>query len=394
MNPDGAAPDAHFVPELLELLDEGVVLHAADGRIVSCNPAAERMLGLSCLVLAGREALFADLEATNAAGNPIAPADEPARQALHLGSLVELPRVRIRRPDGELGWLCARAVPLAVPTRAAGAPAAACAGALTVLCDRSERVLTEQRLRGDLQEDSFGELAGSVAHDFNHFLTVIVGYADLLQHSLPAGDPARTQAEHIHMAAKGAAKLSAELLDFSRRQRHRAAVADLVRTIDGMQPLLVRLLGPYVRLTLDLDRRNAWVRADSAQIERVLFNLALNARDAMHGRGELVVSNRPVTIDEAFVREHPGAQVGSFVRLTVKDDGEGMSAETRARLFEPYFTTKPPGQGTGLGLASVWGVVKQFGGYIEVRSEPGNGAEFRIDLPAHAGVADRRVAVR
>lgn len=196
------------------------------------------------------------------------------------------------------------------------------------------------------------------------------------------------------MAALSATRVSAELADFARRQRHPVAVADLVRTIEDMHPLLVRLLGPGVRLELELDRRNAWVRTDSAQLERVLFNLALNARDAMHGSGTLWLSNRPVEIDEAFVRLHPGAQVGAFIRLVVRDDGEGMSAETRARLFEPYFTTKPPGQGTGLGLATVWGVVKQFGGYIEVESGPGQGAEFRIDLPAHAGVADRRVAVR
>ncbi|MFN8588283.1 MAG: ATP-binding protein [Candidatus Eisenbacteria bacterium] len=393
MNDSGPPPEPHFVAELLELMDEAVVLHAPDGSVLACNPATERLLGFSLLTASARPSLFSGLAPVTVEGAPLCVADEPAQVALRTGARADLRRLRVERPDGELVWIAARAVPIRAARTSAGEHAGVVTGALTVLVDQSEQVLAEQHLRGELQSDSFGELAGSVAHDFNHFLTVIVGYADLMLHSLPGGDPMRDHADHVHTAAVGAAKLARELMDFSRRQRRPLAVADLVETIHGMQPLLSRMLGPRIRLQLELDRRSAWVRADSAQLERVIFNLALNARDAMHGRGTLTLTTRPVQIDPEFVRSHPGAQVGRFVRLSVRDDGEGMAPETRARLFEPYFTTKPPGQGTGLGLASVWGVVKQFGGYIEVESAPGSGAEFRIDLPAHAGAADRRVAV-
>ncbi|MCC6651237.1 MAG: PAS domain S-box protein [Candidatus Eisenbacteria bacterium] len=382
MNPSDHGNGPAFVAELLELLDEGVVLHDREGRVRAVNPAAERILGVAPFGLEGRAGLFTELDSVSEGGEPLAPDDEPAAQAVRSGLRCEPRRIRIRRRDGEIAWLLVKAVPLLEPVRDETSPRGAVCGALTVFKDTSDQVLIEQRLRGGSPEDSFGHLAGSVAHDFNHFLTVIVGYNDLILHQLPPGEPLREQAEHMRLAAKGATTLTRELMDFSRRQQRSAGVMDLPSTLTEMQPLLSRLLGPRILLRLELDRSSAWVRANPAQLERVVFNLALNARDAMRSGGELRLATRDVHIDDDFVRRHPGAQVGPFVRLTVSDSGVGMDEETRKRLFEPFFTTKPPGQGTGLGLASVWGIVKQFGGYIEVESEPGHGAEFRIDLPA------------
>lgn len=387
MKPDHRAPDPHFVPDLLELLEEGVVLHAADGSVRSCNPAAARMLAWPVFGREGARSLFSEVETTFENGAPLTYEDEPALRALATGEAQES-RLRVRRADGEQSWLHVKSVPLREGRSDAAGPRAVITGALTVIRDMSEHVLVEERLSGGMPEDSFGELAGSIAHDFHHFLTVIVGYSDLIAMTLAPNDPMREQAEHIRAAATGAARLTRELVDFGRRQRHSASETDLARTVNEMQPMLVRLLGPRIRLVLDVDSGARRVRANPAQLERALFNLALNARDAMRSGGTLRIAARRVAIDDAFVRSHPGAMPGDFVRLTVRDDGVGMTEETRRRLFEPFFTTKPPGQGTGLGLATVWGVVKQFGGYIDVDSAPGRGAEFRIDLPACARPAE------
>lgn len=379
--------DPHFVPELLELLEEGVVLHAADGRVRSCNSAAARMLAWPVFGREGAKSLFSEVETTLEGGAPLTRGDEPALRALATGGAHES-RLRVRRADGEQSWLHVKSVPLREARHDVPGPRAVITGALTVIRDMSEHVLVEERLSGGIPEDSFGELAGSIAHDFHHFLTVIVGYSDLIAMTLSPNDPVREQAEHIRAAATGAARLTRELVDFGRRQRHSAAETDLARTVAEMQPMLVRLLGPKIRLELEFDTGARRVRANPAQVERLIFNLALNARDAMRSGGTIRIGTRRVEIDQAFVRSHPGALAGDFVRLTVGDDGVGMTEETRRRLFEPFFTTKPPGQGTGLGLATVWGIVKQFGGYIDVDSAPGRGAEFRIDLPACARPAD------
>jgi signal transduction histidine kinase len=345
----GAGPA--FVAELLELLDEGVVLHDRDGRVRSANPAAERILGVPLFGLEGAAGLFAGLQSACEGGEPLAPDDEPAAQALRSGLRGEPRRIRIKRHDGEVVWLLVRAVPLLEPRRDGDSPRGAVCGALTVFKDTSDQMLIEQRLRGGAPEDSFGHLAGSVAHDFNHFLTVIVGYNDLILHQLPPGDPLRDQAEHMRIAANGATTLTRELMDFSRRQQRSAGVMDLQRTLGEMQPLLARLLGPRIMLRLDLDpdHSSAWVRANPAQLERVVFNLALNARDAMRSGGELRLATRPVQIDEEFVRRHPGALVGSFVRLTVSDNGAGMDEATASGSSSPSSRPSPRGRAPGSG---------------------------------------------
>ncbi len=380
MNDDDPTADFVFLPELLELLEEGVVLHGADGRVRSCNPAAARMLAWPSFGPEGVRSLFAEVETTLESGEPLTQEDEPALRAIASGAAHEA-KLRVRRADGESSWLVVKSVPLRAPMSREGSRAAVIRGALTVI-RAADAGPDPERPRGEAPAESFSELAGSIAHDFSHFLTVIVGYSDLIVTGLPESDPVREQAEHIRAAAIGAARLTRELVDFGRRQRQTAREAHVADLVNEMHPMLARLVGPRIRLSLDLDPAATWVRADPAQLERAILNLALNARDAMRSGGTLRIATVPVTIDEAFVRTHPGALPGAFVRLVVRDDGVGMTDETRRRLFEPFFTTKPPGHGTGLGLATVWGIVKQFGGYIDVESAPGRGAEFRIDLPA------------
>lgn len=397
MSANDLGPALEVPPELLAVLEEGVLLHGPDGSVHGCTAAAERILGLAATQVVGRRGVFSSLEAVGENGVLLTPDSEPARVALRLRAPTAPRRVRIRRPDGEPAWLRVRAAPLMRPATAAPRERIL-AGALTVLQDLSEQVLDEERLSGLVPEDAFSRLAGSVAHDFNHFLTVILGHAELLHESLPPSHALREHAEQMRDAALRASTLTRELLDFSRRHRRAAGPVDLAVTIGAMRPMLTRLMGPAVRVGLELEREGSLVRANAAQLERVILNLAFNARDAMRAGGELRLATEPVEIDEAFVHAHPGAQVGHFVRLTVTDDGVGMDARTRERLFEPFFTTKAPGRGTGLGLATVYGIVKQFGGFIEVDSEPGVGTSFRIDLPAFTGTvaaaAGDRVAER
>lgn len=380
MNPLGMDP--MHGSEVFDLLDEGVIVHAPDGTVLSCSAGAERILGMPANQLAGRRGLFSSLEAVSEGGTLLTPDSEPAREALRTRRPTLARRLRIRRPDGGPAWLQVRATPMTAP-RAAVDGGRVAAGALTFVQDLGEQAMLEQQLQGAVPEDAFGRIAGSVAHDFNHFLTVILGHAELLYDALPADSGMRENASQVREAAVLATGLTRELIDFSRRQQPASDRVDLAPTLAAMQPMLARLLGPNVRLRLALDPGLPPVRANAPQLERVILNLALNARDAMRDRGELRIEMRMVDLDTAFVRRNPGSQVGTFVRIGVRDDGVGMDAATRARLFEPFFTTKPQGQGTGLGLTAVYGIVKQFGGYIGVESAPGNGAEFRIDLPLY-----------
>lgn len=367
---------------LLELLDDGVLLHAPDGRVRACNDSALRILGLERGQAEGLRGLLNALEAVNEDGVLVTPDSEPARVALRSGAATRPVRVRIRRPDGVAAWLLLRSAPLRVSGGARGL-AAATTGAVTLVRDLTERVLLEQRLKGHVPEDAFSRLAGSVAHDFNHQLTVILGHTEVLHEHLEGRDDLREYTGEVRDAAVRASRLTDELLDFSRRQRRAAGIMDLHRTVSAMVPMLARLLGPQIRLRTEFGRESLWVRANAAQMERVVLNLVLNARDAMPEGGELRLSLACSDADEKFLRAHPGAQPGPYVRLAIADTGSGLTPEARLRLYEPFFTTKPPGQGTGLGLSTVYAIVKQFGGTIDVHSEPGRGTEFRIGLRSY-----------
>jgi len=247
--------------------------------------------------------------------------------------------------------------------------------------DATERRSLENQVIQAQKMEAVGRLAGGVAHDFNNILTAIGGYTDLLLADLPAGDPRRQDVDEIHRAADRAAALTQQLLAFSRRQVLQPRVVDVNALVSNVEKLLRRLLGEDVLLATVLATDVGRVRADPGQMEQVLVNLAVNARDAMPEGGRLTLETRNVDLDAAYAAEHRTVAPGPYVVLAVSDTGTGMSTETQSHIFEPFFTTKEVGKGTGLGLATVYGIVKQSGGSIWVYSELGHGTTIKVYLP-------------
>jgi two-component system, cell cycle sensor histidine kinase and response regulator CckA len=249
--------------------------------------------------------------------------------------------------------------------------------------DVTERMRLEERLRQSQKMEAIGQLAGGVAHDFNNLLTVISGNTDLLLSGTPADDPKRGPLTDIRAAGDRAASLTRQLLAFSRRQILEPRLVDVHVVITGIEKMLRRLIGEDVELLTDLAADPSWVKVDPGQLEQVVVNLAVNARDAMPRGGRLTIRTRHVDpSDPVDPEETAGLRRRPKVAISISDTGTGIPPEAKARLFEPFFTTKAVGKGTGLGLATVYGIVKQSGGNITVESEPGMGATFTIVLPS------------
>ena len=247
--------------------------------------------------------------------------------------------------------------------------------------DMTERLQLEAQLRQAQKMEAVGRLAGGVAHDFNNLLTVIQGYAELLGASL-SNDPERSESlGEIVRAAERAAALTRQLLAFSRRQVLETRVLDLAAVVADTEKMLRRLIGEDVEVVVVRPATLGHVKADPGQIEQVLLNLAVNSRDAMPGGGRLTLELADVTLDAPLATSHDSIPSGRYVVVSVRDTGNGMDTETLSHLFEPFFTTKEKGKGTGLGLATVFGIVKQSGGYVDVASAPGAGTTFRVYLP-------------
>ena len=237
-----------------------------------------------------------------------------------------------------------------------------------------------------------GRLAGGIAHDFNNLLTAVIGYADLILSTDDAPTEILDSAGEIHRSAERAASLTRQLLAFSRRQVMQPRIVDLNPLVTEMARMLRRIIGEQVRLVIRTQSRPAQVKADPSQVEQVIVNLAINAAEAMGAGGTLTIETSTVAVDEPYGRAHAGMQPGTYVCLTVEDTGRGMTREILEHIFEPFFTTKEVGKGSGLGLATVYGIVKQTGGYIWVDSSPGQGSTFRIYFPPAAGRADSALA--
>ncbi len=279
-----------------------------------------------------------------------------------------------RRKDGQTYWVLESISPIRDPS-----------GGIThfvaILEDVTERKFLEEQLNQAQKMDSMGQLASGVAHDFNNLLTAIVGYAQLGSATLPSENPVADYLQAISQAAERAADLTNQLLVFSRRQPVTPRVLDLNHLIIDFDRMLRRLLGVNIELVVLLAPDLKAIKADPTQMDQVLMNLAVNAKDAMPHGGKLIIETSNVSLSQSRVSNLPDVSPGEYVMLSVTDTGEGIPEEVKSRIFEPFFTTKAIGKGTGLGLATCYGFVKQCGGYIQVESERSKGSTFRVYLP-------------
>ena len=356
-----------------------VAIIAADwaGPVVLWSKAATELLGWTEEEMLGkaiatipdeRRAEFEAARARNSRGEP---------------TLYETQRLR---KDGSLVDVITSTAPLTGPDGSV-------TGTLGILVDTTERKQLEDQLRQAVKMEGIGRLAGGVAHDFNNLLTVIGGRTYLLLNELPADHPMHRDLLVIQQTGERAAALTRQLLAFSRKQILKPTVLNLNEVVSNLRSLLERLLGEDVELVINLDPGLSSVMADHGQLEQVIVNLAVNARDAMLSGGRLTIETADVALDESHSRQYVDVASGTYVSLTVSDTGIGMDQATQAQIFEPFFTTKEVGKGTGLGLATVYGIIKQSNGHITVDSNAGIGTVFRIYLPrtAEAGTAKTEV---
>jgi PAS domain S-box-containing protein len=368
-----ARAQAALLRAVLDSTAEAIVVVAEGGDLVYCNSAAERLLGARPGGLAAQEWLRGqDLRLPDRV-TPCPAEERPLARALR-GEVVEAAEVFLAGASPGGVWLSSDARPLRDP-------AGAVRGAVVTYRDITEQKrLQEQCLQAQKME-AVGQLAGGVAHDFNNLLTIMNGYSEVLHNTLRSDDPARVLLAEIRKAGERGAALTRQLLAVSRKQVLESRPLDLNALVGDAARMLGRIISETITLETCLEPHLGQVLADPGQIDQVLLNLAVNARDAMPEGGKLTIATANAMRDAAAVRTQPAARPGPYVVLAVTDSGCGMSADVQAHLFEPFFTTKGPGKGTGLGLATVFGIVTQSGGHIEVASAPGQGTTFQIYLP-------------
>ena len=359
-----------------------VALYSIDtnGNVQSWNPSAERVFGWKAEEVIGKPL-------------PIVSEDqmefftELKNKVLAGHTIIGLEVNRLRK-DGSLftGRLSTSPILDATGT---------VVGILGAMEDISESKKLEEQLNQAQKMESVGRLAGGVAHDFNNMLNVILGNADLMLEDLPADSPLRAEIKEIQKAGQRSADLTRQLLAFARRQTITPKVLDLNETVESMLKMLRRLIGEDIDLLWKPAKVLAPVRIDPSQIDQILANLCVNARDAIgHNVGKVTIETKQFSFDEEYCADHAGFAAGHYVMLAVSDDGCGMDHATKAQIFEPFFTTKGVGEGTGLGLATVYGIVKQNNGFINVYSEPGQGTTFRVYFSVHKSAKPEQTLIQ
>lgn len=354
--------------QIAQALEEVVWLTNHDlTEVIYVSPAYERIWGLTC------EGLYKSPDDWTRALHP-AERDQVVREVQKVLAGGGATEFRILRPDGTQRWV-----------RHTGFPIKDGSGKIVRVAGSTVDITKERQLQAQYLQsqklDAIGKLAGGVAHDFNNLLTAIAGYSHLLLNALSPEDPNREDVEEIKKTGERAAALTRQLLAFSRQQLLKPQVVDLNLLIAGMSNMLRRLVRADIDLKTVLAKDLGRISVDPGQMEQVLLNLVVNARDALKRDGKITVETADVELGEEYCGTHPDAKPGPYVMLAVSDTGIGMDEGIQARLFEPFFTTKGQGEGTGLGLATVFGIVKQSGGTISVFSEPGHGSVFKVFLP-------------
>ncbi|MGO9895810.1 MAG: PAS domain S-box protein [Bryobacteraceae bacterium] len=358
-----------LVRALLESVSQAIIGIDLEGEIVLVNNRAQEMFGYTREELLGSslELLLPEARRTAHQRQRSSYFDQPHTRPMGIGMdlagsrkngsefPVEVSLSFVESPEGVFG--------------------------IAFVTDISQRKTLEQQLMHAQKMEAVGRLAGGVAHDFNNMLTVISGYSRMILDDLPAGSELRGYLEETLKAADRAASITSQLLAFSRRQVMQAAVVDVNHIISRAEKMLRRLIGEDIELELSLANALDPIRADPNYLEQAIVNLAVNARDAMPAGGRLRIHTTAIALDESFTRTHPALRPGPFLRIDVSDTGHGMDATTVAHIFEPFFTTKERGKGTGLGLATVYGMVQQTGGDVQVTSQPGHGSTFHLYFP-------------
>jgi two-component system, cell cycle sensor histidine kinase and response regulator CckA len=366
--------DLSCLAAVVESSHDAIISLTPAGTVLTWNHGAERIFGYTAAEAVGRSIAF------------ISPADRPV-EGLTLLERVEradtvepIETIRVKK-DGTH-------IHVALTLSSIRNSKGEVLGVSTIARDVTESKNLEEMLRQSQKMEAVGQLAGGVAHDFNNLLGVILGYTGLMLDRLNPDDPLRKGIEEIQKAGDRAALLTRQLLAFSRKQVLQPTVLDLNRVVAGTEKLLQRLIGEHIELRVVLNPALGRVKADAGQMEQIIMNLAVNARDAMPTGSNLTIETSNVELDEDYSEMHPSAQPGPHAMISVTDTGCGMDAATKDRIFEPFFTTKEFGRGTGLGLSTVYGIVKQSGGSVWVYSEVGIGTTFKIYLPCVSSVAE------
>ncbi|MHB1184924.1 MAG: PAS domain S-box protein [Desulfobulbia bacterium] len=367
-----------FNRNILATVDEGFIVVDREYRILSANRAFCDMMQLSAEQMVGRLCY----EASHHTARPCFEQDGESRDcAVRHTFETGMPHVASHTHEDASGakhYMELRSFPV---FDASGTVVSA----IETINDVTEKRKLEEQLRQSQKMEAVGTLAGGVAHDFNNMLMVIIGHAELALRQIAPDQPLFANLQEIRKAAGRSADLTRQLLTFARKQTVVPKVLDLNETVEGMLKMLRRLIGENINLAWQPGAEIWPVKVDPSQIDQILANLCVNARDAIAGVGKVTIETRNTIIDEIYCADHPEAVPGEYIMLTVSDDGCGMDKQTLDKIFEPFFTTKEMGKGTGLGLATVYGIAKQNNGFVNVYSEPGQGSTFNIYLPRHAG---------